>query len=303
MIERLSQNHSLEAAAKRPKKLRRWRISVLGVVQGVGFRPFVHRLAERRGITGFVRNTSHGVVVEAEGEPPVLDAFCRLLREQLPPLAEVIRLDVTEIPALGERSFAIRESSEEADAFSLVPPDIATCDSCIRDSADPHQRRYGYPFTNCTDCGPRYSIIRSVPYDRPTTTMAAFEMCVACRAEYDDPDDRRFHAQPNACASCGPSLALLSASDLAKGAVPGFEPGKVSRAVLDRVRSLLREGNIVAVKGLGGFLLACDAQNDAVVRLLRERKRRTGKPLALMAPTLAAVENLCVLSVADREAF
>jgi hydrogenase maturation protein HypF len=303
MIERLSHNHLSEAAAKRSKALRRWRISVLGVVQGVGFRPFVHRLAERRGIAGFVRNTSHGVVVEAEGEPPVLDAFCRLLREQLPPLAEVIRLDVTEIPALGDRRFAICESSEEADAFSFVPPDVATCDSCVQDFTEFHNRRYGYPFTNCTDCGPRYSIIQSVPYDRPVTTMAAFEMCETCKAEYDDPDDRRFHAQPNACSSCGPSLALLSASDLAKGAVPGFELGKVSRVVLDKVRSLLREGNIVAVKGLGGFLLACDAQNDSVVRLLRERKRRTGKPFALMAPALAAVESLCVLSVADREAL
>jgi hydrogenase maturation protein HypF len=292
-----------QAATQPSKKTERRRIRVLGVVQGVGFRPFVCRLAEQQSIAGFVRNTSRGVIVEAEGEPLALDAFGRSLREHLPPLAEVVRLEVAEIPAQGDTDFTIRQSSEEADAFSLVPPDAPTCDSCIEDFTDSHNRRYSYPFTNCTHCGPRYSIIQRVPYDRPATTMAVFPMCVACKAEYDDADDRRFHAQPNACPECGPSVALVGALDLAAGNAPSFERGEPALPVLRRVRQLLAEGNIVAVKGLGGFLLACDAQNESAVHLLRERKRRTDKPFALMAPDLAAVERLCIVSDPGRRAL
>jgi hydrogenase maturation protein HypF len=241
------------------------------------------------------------VIVEAEGELAVLDAFCRSLSEQLPPLAEIVRLEVAEMPPWGDTDFTIRESSDEAEAFSLVPPDVATCDACIEDLTDPHNRRDGYPFTNCTHCGPRYSIIQNVPYDRLTTTMAAFPMCVACKAEYGNPDDRRFHAQPNACPACGPSVTLVGAADLAAGNAPCFELREPALPVLRRVRQLLAEGDIVAVKGLGGFLLACDAQNDSAVRLLRERKRRTDKPFALMAPDLAAIERLCMVSEPERQ--
>src|SRR5207249_4252302 len=232
----------------------RRRILVLGIVQGVGFRPFVHRLAEQRGIAGFVRNTSRGVIVEAEGERAVLDAFCRSLRENLPPLAEIVDLEVAEIPARGDAEFTIRESSEEADTFPLVPPDVATCDSCIEEFADSHNRRHGYPFTNCTDCGPRYSIIQSIPYDRLRTTMAVFPMCAACRLEYDDVNDRRFHAQPNACSDCGPSVRLVQGTDLAEENFPRFDRCDSNLRVMRKVRERLAEGKIVAIKGLGGFL-------------------------------------------------
>jgi hydrogenase maturation protein HypF len=294
--------HLRQADSRLSKVAERRRIRVLGTVQGVGFRPFVHRLAEQRGIAGFVRNTSRGVIVEAEAEAPVLDAFCRSLREHLPPLAEIVRLEVAEIPPQGDTDFIIRESSEEVEAFSLVPPDVATCDACIEDFTNRYNRRYGYPFINCTHCGPRYSIIQGVPYDRPTTTMAAFPMCAFCRAEYDNMDDRRFHAQPNACPECGPSVALVCAADLQAVNASCFELREPTLSVLRRARQLLAEGEIVAVKGLGGFLLACDAQNDSAVRLLRERKkRRTDKPFALMAADLAAVERLCIVSEPERQ--
>jgi hydrogenase maturation protein HypF len=283
--------------------IERRRISIFGMVQGVGFRPFVQRLAQRSGVAGFVRNTSRGVMVEAEGEPAVLDAFCRSLNEQLPPLAEVVRFEVNEIPALGEHCFTISQSSEETETSPLVPADAATCEACLRDFTNPRNRRYGYPFTNCTHCGPRYSIIQGLPFDRPTTTMVAFTMCAACQAEYDNPEDRRFHAQPNACAACGPSLALLPAASLANGEPPDFGSGPSSFWVLQEARYLLKVGRILAIKGLGGFQLACDARNDSAVHLLRERKHRTGKPFALMARDLAVVEGLCVPSETDREAL
>ncbi len=194
--------------------------------------------------------------------------------------------------------FVIRHSEAEPGEFVLVSPDVATCDDCWRDFGDPSNRRYGYPFTNCTNCGPRYTIIQDIPYDRPSTTMAKFRMCALCQAEYDDPSNRRFHAQPNACPECGPALALV-ASD---GIFPEPQDYRAANtaAIVRRVRELLREGKIVAVKGLGGFLLACDAENDGAVRALRARKRRSDKPFALMARDIAAVESFCEVTPEER---
>jgi hydrogenase maturation protein HypF len=261
--------------------LARRQIRIRGVVQGVGFRPFVHNLARRLGLAGYVLNSSAGVVAEVEGAPAALDSFVESLRTEAPPLARIEEMFVAEIDPLGERDFAIRESQAREGEFVLVSPDVATCPDCYRDFTDLANRRYGYAFTNCTNCGPRYTIIRDIPYDRPNTTMAAFRMCAACQAEYDDPGNRRFHAQPNACAECGPQLS----------------------APISEARRRLREGEIVAIRGLGGFHLACDARNDGAVRLLRERKRRSDKPFALMARDVAAVEAFCAVSDDDRQAL
>ncbi len=251
------------------------------MVQGVGFRPFVYNLANALHLTGFVFNSSSGVSIEIEGPPAALDEFLQTLRQNPPPLADIATVTVSEIEALGGADFSILHSREQAGGFALIPPDIGTCEACWREFSDPANRRFGYAFTNCIHCGPRYTIIREVPYDRATTTMAAFTMCAACQAEYDDPRDRRFHAQPNACPACGPSLSLS----------------------IEQTRSFLRQGKIVAVKGLGGFLLACDAGNDAAVVELRKRKRRPHKPFALMARDLAAVKRLCTVTEEEEAAL
>jgi hydrogenase maturation protein HypF len=262
-------------------ELARRQIRIRGVVQGVGFRPFVHNLARRLGLAGYVLNSSAGVVAEVEGAPAALDSFVERLRGEAPPLAHIEEMLVAEIEPLGELDFTIRESQAQEGEFVLVSPDVSTCPDCFRDFTDPANRRYGYPFTNCTNCGPRYTIIRDIPYDRPNTTMAGFRMCPACQAEYDDPGNRRFHAQPNACAACGPQLS----------------------APIAEAQRRLAEGAIVALRGLGGFHLACDARNDRAVRLLRERKRRSDKPFALMARDLGAVEAFCAVSDDDRRAL
>ena len=261
--------------------LARRQIRIRGVVQGVGFRPFAYNLARRLGLAGYVLNSSAGVVAEVEGAPAALDRFLESLRSEAPPLARIEEMLVAEIDPLGERDFTIRESQAREGEFALVSPDVATCPDCYRDFADPANRRYGYAFTNCTNCGPRYTIIRDIPYDRPNTTMAGFRMCAACQAEYDDPGNRRFHAQPNACAECGPQLS----------------------AGVAEAQRRLSEGQIIAIRGLGGFHLACDPRNDRAVLLLRERKRRSDKPFALMARDLAAVEAFCTVSDADRRAL
>jgi hydrogenase maturation protein HypF len=259
----------------------RRQIRIRGIVQGVGFRPFVYNLARRLGLAGYVLNSSAGVMVEVEGAPDALDRFVESVRGEAPPLARIEEILVVEIDPLGERDFAIRESQTQEGEFVLVSPDVATCPDCYRDFSDPLNRRYGYAFTNCTNCGPRYTIIQDIPYDRPNTTMAGFRMCAACQAEYDDPGNRRFHAQPNACAECGPQLS----------------------APIAEAQRHLSDGLILAIRGLGGFHLACDPRNDRAVRLLRERKRRSDKPLALMARDLAAVEMFCVVSDDDRRAL
>jgi hydrogenase maturation protein HypF len=275
--------------------VRRKHILVRGVVQGVGFRPFVYKTATSLGLSGFVFNSSSGVTIEIEGRESALDEFFQTLKDDPPRLAEIKEITVSEIGVLGGAGFSILGSREESGAFALVPPDAGTCEECWRDFGDPANRRFGYPFTNCTHCGPRYTIIRDIPYDRAATTMSAFTMCAECLAEYEDPDDRRFHAQPNACAVCGPSLTLLN-SDVSF-------PDRDSLAIIRQTRALLREGKIVAVKGLGGFLLACDATNDAAVAELRRRKRRPHKPFALMVRDLGAVRKLCRLTAEDEAAL
>jgi hydrogenase maturation protein HypF len=252
-------------------------IRIRGTVQGVGFRPFVSNLAKRLEISGFVRNTEAGVEIEAEGS--AVEKFLAELRIGAPTLARIAEIEISELDPRNQAGFEIRESAPKVGDFSLVPPDIATCEDCLRDFTQPSNRRYRYPFTNCTNCGPRYTIIQDVPYDRAATTMASFRLCPACEAEYRDPADRRFHAQPNACPVCGPRIS----------------------ASLDEVRDWLREGQVVAIKGLGGYHLACDAANDAAVRRLRERKRRGDKPFALMVRDLDEAERLCAVSPAERE--
>ncbi|MGD0437383.1 MAG: carbamoyltransferase HypF [Bryobacteraceae bacterium] len=268
----------------------RRQIHIRGIVQGVGFRPFVYNLAHRHRLSGYVLNSSAGVLIEVEGSDASLALFVSELSDEAPPLAQIEDLTVATLAPAGYEGFVIRESLDEPGKLAPVSPDVATCDDCARDFRTPGNRRRGYPFTNCTNCGPRYTITRKVPYDRPLTTMACFPMCERCLKEYEDPADRRFHAQPNACPECGPSLAL---------ALP-FERGADNLAILREVRRLLREGRILAIKGLGGFHLACDALNEPAVRLLRERKKRSDKPFALMAPDLAAAERFCAISDAER---
>ena len=276
----------------------RRRIRVRGIVQGVGFRPFVYNTACELELAGYVLNSSSGVTIEVEGSEHAVGRFTATLRNHPPPLAQIEEVVIAELEPVGDHSFVIRHSEPEPGEFVLVSPDVATCDDCWRDFGDPANRRYGYPFTNCTNCGPRYTIIQDIPYDRPTTTMAKFRMCAQCQAEYEDPSNRRFHAQPNACPECGPGLALVAAS----GEFPQAEHfhSQNSGAIIGRARDLLRQGQIVAVKGLGGFLLACDAEDDDAVRRLRWRKRRSDKPFAVMARDLATVESFCEVTSDDR---
>jgi len=260
------------------------RVTVHGVVQGVGFRPFVYQLATRFGLTGTVRNTSQSVEIEVEGLASSIEAFLDALVVQVPPLAHIDDVEVVESESRGAHAFTI-DASRDGAGFLPVPPDVATCPECLREVLDPRDRRYSYPFTNCTHCGPRFTIIRSMPYDRAHTAMAGFAMCEACRREYDDPADRRFHAQPNACPVCGPRLALV---DSTGRLLPG-DP-------LVETRRLLASERIVAIKGVGGFHLACDASSDAAVRRLRERKGREAKPLAVMVSDEATARRLCAIT-------
>ncbi len=282
-------------------------------MQGVGFRPFVYQLARSLDLGGWVRNTSRGVVIEAEGERERIDEFLRRLREQAPPAAEISELRARDIPPLGEREFTIHTSAAAELPQPVIPADIATCADCRREVGDPADRRFHYPFTNCTNCGPRFTIIRGIPYDRPHTTMAVFGMCADCQREYDDPGDRRFHAQPNACPRCGPRAALRQAQDRpcegqkgrpepGRGAALDGEPGtrEDPAAPIFRAGELLGAGSIVAVKGLGGFHLACDARDAGAVLTLRQRKGRSGKPFALMVRDMAEAQRLCFVNEAER---
>lgn len=271
----------------------RRRLFVQGIVQGVGFRPWIHQLARKYALTGYVLNSTLGVTIEIEGPEEAQQAFLSDFRDSPPPQAVVDHLQEEVLESAGFQSFEIRESRWEAGEFVLVPPDIATCDACLADFRDPKNRRYGYPFTNCTHCGPRYSIIQDIPYDRRFTTMSEFRMCAACEAEYHDPADRRFHAQPNACPECGPWVELRDHSRLLS------ERGSAIR----QTRLLLEQGRIVAIKGLGGFHLACLATEDASVRLLRERKRRSDKPFAVMARDVDSAAKFCELTEQDRVAL
>ena len=259
----------------------RHRIAITGVVQGVGFRPFVCNLARAWQLTGSVSNQSAGVTIEAEGDPEKLRHFEAELIARRPPLAWIDELTSLEIPGKGDVAFVILASESAPFESTPVPPDIAPCEDCVRELNDPADRRFAYPFINCTNCGPRFTIIRDLPYDRPSTTMSAFTMCAMCEAEYRDPKNRRFHAQPNACPSCGPEVSM----DGARGA-----------AALDLARMRLSSGAILAVKGIGGFHLACDATNDDALGRLRERKNRIEQPFAVMARDLTAVRQFAETS-------
>lgn len=261
-----------------------------GLVQGVGFRPFVRRLAERHRLAGTVRNEPAGVRIVVEGSPPDLEAFLAGLAHEAPPLAVITALEVTELPPAGETEFRILPSGGGDAIAALVPPDVAVCDACLAEMRDPLDRRSRYPFLNCTDCGPRFTLIEAMPYDRPATTMREFTMCAECAAEYADVASRRYHAQPNACPRCGPRLRLRGADG--RRIATGDPVGETIRR--------LAAGEIGAIKGVGGYHLACDATSEAAVRLLRARKRRPDKPLAVMAGDLAAAERLARLTAAER---
>jgi len=268
----------------------RLRVVVRGAVQGVGFRPFVYRLAADLGLCGWVSNTAQGVFVEVEGGRARLESFLLRLGRELPPRSFVQSLEPTFLDPAGYEGFEIHESDGGGEKTALVLPDVATCPDCLREIFDPADRRHLYPFTNCTNCGPRFSIIEALPYDRPNTTMRGFEMCEECRGEYDDPLDRRFHAQPTACPACGPRLELW---DEQGGVLTSGHDALLTAA------AALRRGSILALKGLGGFHLVADARNTEAVRLLRARKRREEKPFALMFPTLEAVRRVCEVSALE----
>jgi hydrogenase maturation protein HypF len=261
------------------------KISIKGIVQGVGFRPFVFNLAHSLSVKGFIANTADGVIMTVEGDN--LELFVERIRGEAPPLAKIMDIDISPEKFFGFPDFLIQESSG-AGSFTLLSPDVSVCDDCLDELFDSNDRRFFYPFINCTNCGPRYSITKQVPYDRQNTTMSTFGMCEECLTEYDNPEDRRFHAQPNACHRCGPQLELL---------VPASDTKILeNNKSLEVTQDLLVQGKILAVKGLGGFHIACDATNSEAVRKLRERKRRSNKPFALMAPDIETIRKYCMVS-------
>jgi hydrogenase maturation protein HypF len=270
----------------------RAQIIVKGVVQGVGFRPYVYTLAEHLDLKGYVTNSADGVIIEAEGD--ALPEFIRRLPKEAPPLSQIAGVSVTSLPFFGYTDFTIQKSIDQTGSlpFTLISPDVSICDDCLRELLEPSDRRHLYPFINCTNCGPRYSITRYVPYDRPNTTMAGFTMCPACLKEYHDPRDRRFHAQPNACPECGPRVEIKIQN-------LKFKRHRGENPIQTSIR-LLKEGYILAVKGLGGFHIACDAANDAAVQRLRMDKRKNNKPFAVMAPNVEAAGSFCIVSEAER---
>ncbi|HEV2487325.1 MAG TPA: carbamoyltransferase HypF [Terracidiphilus sp.] len=266
-------------------------LGVRGVVQGVGFRPFVYRLALEEGLAGFIGNDTDGVTIEIEGSRASLDSFLARLRSDAPPLSRIDSVTVREAKPTGDTGFRIVASKVVGRVSTGIPADAATCPDCLRELLSPTDRRYRYPFLNCTNCGPRYTITGRIPYDRPQTSMARFKMCPACQAEYDDPANRRFHAQPNACWDCGPKLSLLSANG---AAIPTTDP-------VDTTIAHLATGEILAIKGIGGFHLSVDATNESAVMRLRQRKRRYGKPLAVMVRDLNAARAICDLTEAEEK--
>jgi hydrogenase maturation protein HypF len=271
-------------------------IHITGIVQGVGFRPFVYGLAARYDLRGWVCNTSAGVDIEVDGPSDVLDRFVTALTVEAPPLAHIDAIEVSEIASNGFTSFEIRHSESNPNDFLPISPDITLCDDCRREMFDPNDRRYLYPFINCTNCGPRFTIIKDIPYDRPFTTMVDFVMCEECAKEYADPLNRRFHAQPVACPQCGPEVWLVDT----EASRQGDRASRNMRHAIAQVRDLLAQGKIVAIKGLGGFHLACDATNDKAVSELRRRKGRVDKPFALMAPSVEVIEQFCKVTPEER---
>lgn len=263
----------------------RLKITLKGVVQGVGFRPFVYRLAQGLDLKGYVLNSAEGLLVEAEGEEERLEAFIKAIRENPPPLSRIEGTNIERLEPKGYREFSILKSKESEERDVLVPKDVAMCAECRKEILDPKDRHYRYPFTNCTNCGPRFTIIRDLPYDRKNTTMSVFPMCEPCRKEYEDPLDRRFHAQPTACPNCGPRVHLVDR-----------EGRPIDGNWLERTWDLLLEGKIGAIKGIGGFHIACDAKNEKSLSLLRKKKGRDAKPFALMMRDLETVRRYCLTS-------
>jgi hydrogenase maturation protein HypF len=272
-----------------PLMAKRLKMEIRGAVQGVGFRPFVYRLATGLGLSGWVLNDIRGVFLEVEGDASQLSAFRERLRSETPPRARILEVSESWLDPIGDEGFEIRTSEAKGVKTVLVLPDIGTCPDCLAEILDPSDRRFRYPFTNCTNCGPRFTIVRDLPYDRKNTTMSGFPLCAACRAEYEDPLDRRFHAQPTACPACGPQLAAWARSGevLARG-----------DQALAVAADVLSRGDVLACKGLGGFHLMCDARNEAAVARLRVRKAREDKPFALMVRDLAAARSLAEISPA-----
>ncbi|OQW30601.1 MAG: hypothetical protein A4E19_09515 [Nitrospira sp. SG-bin1] len=266
-------------------------MTVQGIVQGVGFRPYVYGLASRLGLKGIVRNDSKGAVIDVEGDPLILDQFVNQLVKEAPPLSSIEQIEVGSAPIAGYRGFSIERSVVHEEAAVFIAPDTAMCQDCLSELTNPRDRRYGYPFLNCTNCGPRFTIVTDVPYDRERITMAGFTMCPACKSEYDNPLDRRFHAQPTACPVCGPQLQVTDSSGTV---VPINDPVAFTAICL-------KAGLIFAIKGLGGYHLACDAQRNDIVMELRKRKHREAKPLAVMVPSLEAANRLCWISAHEAQ--
>ena len=286
-------------------------IEISGIVQGVGFRPFIFNLAERYSLTGWVRNTSAGVEIEVDGSPNALDAFTRAINSELPSLARIDQFIASKRKSNGFTKFEIFHSQTIAEAFQPISPDVSICSECLTELFNPNDRRYLYPFINCTNCGPRFTIIKDIPYDRPKTTMAKFTLCPDCGEEYANPLDRRFHAQPVACPRCGPHIWLetpsLKYSDkfpldyLGIDLTSKNDPNEINRLSIIKAQELLQQGKTLAIKGLGGFHLACDATNADAVLELRRRKLRIDKPFALMMPDIYTVEKHCFIDNEEKE--
>jgi hydrogenase maturation protein HypF len=266
--------------------IQRAKATINGIVQGVGFRPFVYQLAKKRGLGGYIANTSTGVDIEVEGEPEEIETFFQEIHLRKPPLARIAHVERQYLPPQRYRGFVIKKSQGQAQRSTLISPDVSVCEDCLREMNDSRDRRYRYPFINCTNCGPRYTIIKDIPYDRDKTSMSSFSMCEACWKEYEDPLDRRFHAQPNACWECGPTVCLHECTGRP---MDGVDP-------ISEARKLLKSGRILAIKGLGGFHLAVDATDGEGVQRLRERKNREEKPLALMSPSIEKISEYAHVS-------
>ncbi len=262
------------------------RVEINGIVQGVGFRPFTYQLASQHKITGNVANTSSGVSIHIEGTKKNVESFCRDLSEKSPPLAHITDISFYDERLNEYRDFKILDSKRLSVMNTLISPDVSVCDDCLHELFDPQDRRFKYPFINCTNCGPRYTIIDDIPYDRPKTSMKHFGMCRACQAEYEDPGNRRFHAQPNACKECGPHVSLF---DNAGKKVSASNP-------IEKTATLLKQGYIVAIKGLGGFHLAADTENDSAIVSLRKRKQREEKPFAIMSYDVDRIRDMLTLN-------
>ena len=271
--------------------IQRAKATINGIVQGVGFRPFIYNLAQKRGLGGYIANTSTGVDIEVEGEPRKIESFFQEIQTRKPPLARITHMEMQYLPPRSYRDFVIRRSHVETFRSALITPDVSVCKDCLQEMNDPGDRRYRYPFINCTNCGPRYTIIEDIPYDREKTSMASFSMCEECRQEYEEPSDRRFHAQPIACWECGPNVRLHESSGKA---VEG-------RDSISETCKLLRSGKIVAIKGLGGFHLAVDATDGKAVERLRERKNREEKPLALMSPSIEKIAQFAHMNTPEAQ--